>query len=51
MLMLYDVPEYGMSDVGTVNIEPRHWFTEFSDPIPERHPQQHGEKTETPPSF
>jgi hypothetical protein len=24
VLMLYDVPENGMSDLGTVNIEPRH---------------------------
>lgn len=39
VLMLYDVPEYGMSDMGTVNIEPLQWFTEFSlpYPIPGRH--------------
>jgi hypothetical protein len=32
VLMLYDVAEYGMSDLGTVNIEPNQWFTEFSLP-------------------
>jgi hypothetical protein len=39
VLMLYDVPEYGMSDMGTVNIEPLQWFTEFSlpYPVPDRH--------------
>lgn len=39
VLMLYDVSEYGMSDMGTVNIEPLQWFTEFSlpYPVPERH--------------
>jgi hypothetical protein len=45
VLMLYDVPEYGMSDLGTVNIEPRQWFTEFSlpYPVPERHQPEPGE--------
>ena len=44
VLMLYDVPEYGMSDLGTVNIEPHQWFTEFSlpYPVPERHHPQPG---------
>lgn len=45
VLMLYDVPEYGMSDLGTVNIEPHQWFTEFSlpYPVPERHRPEPGE--------
>jgi hypothetical protein len=45
VLMLYDVPEYGMSDLGTVNIEPRQWFTKFSlpYPVPERHRPEPGD--------
>jgi|SRR5271166_130772 len=45
VLMLYDVAEYGMSDMGTVNIEPPQWFTEFSlpYPVPDRHRPAPGE--------
>jgi hypothetical protein len=45
VLMLYDVPEYGLSHLGAVNIEPRQWFTEFSlpYPVPERHRPEPGD--------
>jgi hypothetical protein len=34
VLMLYDAPQYGMTHLGGVNMQPNQWFSEFSLPYP-----------------